>query len=273
MRRHDGRHAHDHTHATMRVRDINADTPSPAITPTRTVCLNLPAAPENRRFATALDTFAAEKSAGFISHHQPAVRLKSAGIFPANLDNLPVAENIWYRDIRLILRSSTVKHTFLMISSSDKLRHRIKMLFFFTLKAETSACMLKSKIFPSAFHRLRDAEIPATVSCSHSAAANEKLARWAAISSAVKMAGDGVAEAQRWLNEFLNPLRAVSLPVRRKEGSSFLAPLRCCWRGVIRYQAVHADEVEDILALISPCAATIPTGSASAAGNRQPTGT
>lgn len=35
----------------------------------------------------------------------------------------------------------------------------------------------------------------------------------------LKMAGDGVAEAQRWLNEFLNPLRAVSSPVRRKKAA------------------------------------------------------
>ncbi|SUG65436.1 D-lactate dehydrogenase [Salmonella enterica subsp. enterica] len=64
------------------------------------------------------------------------------------------------------------KDTFLMI---DKLGTD-KMPFFFTLKGRTDAMLEKSKIFPSAFHRPRDAEIRPSVS-QPSAAANEKLAR------------------------------------------------------------------------------------------------
>ncbi len=60
---------------------------------------------------------------------------------------------------------------------------------------------------------------------------------------------------------FLNPLRAV-LPVRRKKAAKPSAPLLAAAGAAIRYQAVHADEKWKISSRwISPCAATIPTGS------------
>jgi D-lactate dehydrogenase len=35
----------------------------------------------------------------------------------------------------------------------------------------------------------------------------------------LKMAGDGIEEAQAWLTEFFKPPKAISLPVRRKKAA------------------------------------------------------
>lgn len=77
----------------------------------------------------------------------------------------------------------------------------------------------------------------------------------------LKMAGDGVAEAQRWLNEFLNPLRAVSSPVRRKKAAkpSCTASPLLARRFVIRPYTLMKWKIS--WRWISLCAATIPTGS------------
>ena len=62
------------------------------------------------------------------------------------------------------------------------------------------------------------------------------------------MAGDGIAEAQNWLSEFFKTAEGISSPVHLRREQSVPAPF-CRCGAAIRYQAVHSEEVEDILAL------------------------
>ncbi len=64
----------------------------------------------------------------------------------------------------------------------------------------------------------------------------------------LKMAGDGIAEAQAWLSEFL-PAEGDFFACTPEEGSKAFLHRFAAAGAAIRYQAVHAEEVEDILAL------------------------
>ena len=64
----------------------------------------------------------------------------------------------------------------------------------------------------------------------------------------LKMAGDGIAEAQNWLSRFFKTAEGISSPVHLRREQSVPAPF-CRCGAAIRYQAVHSEEVEDILAL------------------------
>lgn len=64
----------------------------------------------------------------------------------------------------------------------------------------------------------------------------------------LKMSGQGITEAQQFLKEFLLLRKAILLPVLPMRVKSFLHRFAAAGAAV-RYHAVHADKVEDILAL------------------------
>lgn len=63
------------------------------------------------------------------------------------------------------------------------------------------------------------------------------------------MAGGGVAEAQNWLSEYFKTAEGDFFACTAEEGSKAFLHRFAAAGAAIRYQAVHADEVEDILAL------------------------
>ncbi|VTN10370.1 D-lactate dehydrogenase [Raoultella terrigena] len=65
----------------------------------------------------------------------------------------------------------------------------------------------------------------------------------------LKMAGDGVEEAQAWLTEYFKEAEGDFFVCTAEEGSKAFLHRFAAAGAAIRYQAVHADEVEDILAL------------------------
>lgn len=65
----------------------------------------------------------------------------------------------------------------------------------------------------------------------------------------LKMAGDGIEEAQRWLTEYFQQAEGDFFACTPEEGSKAFLHRFAAAGAAIRYQAVHADEVEDILAL------------------------
>ncbi|AYS17105.1 hypothetical protein SM217103_06942 [Salmonella enterica subsp. enterica serovar Typhi] len=161
----------------------------------------------------------------------------------ANFDNLPVAGEYMHRDIYDIAEQYG-KDTFLMI---DKLGTD-KMPFFFTLKGRTDAMLEKVKFFRphftdramQKFGHLFPSHLPPRMKNWRDKYEHHLL---------LKMAGDGVAEAQRWLNEFFKSAEGGFFTCTPEEGSKAFLHRFAAAGAAIRYQAVHADEVEDILAL------------------------
>lgn len=136
------------------------------------------------------------------------------------------------------------KDTFLMI---DKLGTD-KMPFFFTLKGRTDAILEKVKIFRphftdramQKFGHLFPSHLPARMKSWRDKYEHHLL---------LKMAGGGVAEAQNWLSEFFKTAEGDFFACTPEEGSKAFLHRFAAAGAAIRYQAVHADEVEDILAL------------------------
>lgn len=65
----------------------------------------------------------------------------------------------------------------------------------------------------------------------------------------LKMAGDGIGEAQAWLTEYFKTADGDFFACTPEEGSKAFLHRFAAAGAAIRYQAVHSDEVEDILAL------------------------
>lgn len=136
------------------------------------------------------------------------------------------------------------KDTFLMI---DKLGTD-KMPFFFTLKGRTDAALEKVPLFKPHFidramqklDHLFPGHLPPRMKEWRDKYQHHLL---------LKMAGDGIEEAQSWLREYFTSAEGDFFACTPEEGSKAFLHRFAAAGAAIRYQAVHADEVEDILAL------------------------
>jgi D-lactate dehydrogenase len=192
-----------------------------------------------------LDTFEAEKNQQvfYIGTNQPEVLTEIRRHILAKFEHLPVAGEYMHRDIYDIAEQYG-KDTFLMI---DKLGTD-KMPFFFTLKGRTDAMLEKVKFFRphftdramQKFGHLFPSHLPARMKSWRDKYEHHLL---------LKMAGGGVAEAQNWLSEFFKTAEGDFFACTPEEGSKAFLHRFAAAGAAIRYQAVHADEVEDILAL------------------------
>jgi D-lactate dehydrogenase len=242
--RHDGRHAHDHDYIT-RVRDVDADTPARYNADPERLFESSGCAGKLAVFAARLDTFEAEKrqQVFYIGTNQPEVLTELRRHMLANFANLPVAGEYMHRDIYDIAEQYG-KDTFLMI---DKLGTD-KMPLFFTLKGRTDAMLEKVPLFKPHFtdrfmQKLGHA-FPAHLPDRMKSYRNQYEHHLM-----LKMAGDGIDEAQTWLTEFFKTADGAFFACTPEEGSKAFLHRFAAAGAAIRYQAVHADEVEDILAL------------------------
>ena len=242
--RHDGRHAHDHDYVT-RVRDVDADTPARYNADPERLFESSGCAGKLAVFAARLDTFEAEKrqQVFYIGTNQPDVLTEIRRHILANFTSLPVAGEYMHRDIYDIAEKYG-KDTFLMI---DKLGTD-KMPFFFTLKGRTDAMLDKVKVFKPHFtdrfmqklgHAF-PAHLPERMKSYRNQYEHHLM---------LKMAGDGIDEAQTWLSEFFKSAEGDFFACTPEEGSKAFLHRFAAAGAAIRYQAVHSDEVEDILAL------------------------
>ncbi|HFV2078250.1 TPA: D-lactate dehydrogenase [Escherichia coli] len=241
---HDGRHAHDHDYVS-RVRDINADTPARYNADPDRLFESSGCAGKLAVFAVRLDTFEAEKNQQvfYIGTNQTDVLTEIRRHILANFTNLPVAGEYMHRDIYDIAEKYS-KDTFLMI---DKLGTD-KMPFFFNLKGRTEAILEKVKIFRphftdramQAFSHLFPSHLPARMKTWRDNYEHHLM---------LKMSGEGVAEAQAWLTDYFKSAEGAFFTCTAEEGSKAFLHRFAAAGAAIRYQAVHSDEVEDILAL------------------------
>ena len=242
--RHDGRQAHDHDYVT-RVRDVDADTPARYNADPDRLFESSGCAGKLAVFAVRLDTFEAEKrqQVFYIGTNQPQVLTDIRRHILAEFAHLPVAGEYMHRDIYDIAEKYG-KDTFLMI---DKLGTD-KMPFFFTLKGRTDAMLEKVPLFrPHFTDRFMQklggafpAHLPARMKQYRDKYEHHLL---------LKMAGDGIDEAQAWLTEYFKTAEGDFFACTPEEGSKAFLHRFAAAGAAIRYQAVHADEVEDILAL------------------------
>ena len=241
---HDGRHAHDYDYVN-RVRDVNADTPARYNADPERLFESSGCAGKLAVFAVRLDTFPAEKrqQVFYIGTNLPDVLTEIRRHILAEFKNLPVAGEYMHRDIYDIAEQYG-KDTFLMI---DKLGTD-KMPFFFTMKGRADAMLEKVSLFKPHFtdrfmQKLGHA-FPAHLP--------ERMKTWRDKYEhhlLLKMAGDGIDEAQAWLTEYFKEAEGDFFVCTPEEGSKAFLHRFAAAGAAIRYQAVHADEVEDILAL------------------------
>ena len=241
---HDGRHAHDHDYIT-RVRDIEADTPARYNADPDRLFESSGCAGKLAVFAVRLDTFPAEKKQQvfYIGTNQPEVLTEIRRHILGEFTHLPVAGEYMHRDIYDIAERYG-KDTFLMI---DKLGTD-KMPFFFTMKGRTDAMLDKVSLFKPHFTD-RFMQKLGNVFPAH---LPERMKTWRDKYEhhlLLKMAGDGIAEAQSWLTEFFRTAEGDFFACTPEEGSKAFLHRFAAAGAAIRYQAVHSEEVEDILAL------------------------
>ncbi len=242
--RHDDRHGHDSDYVT-RVRDVDADTPARYNADPDRLFESSGCAGKLAVFAVRLDTFVAAKTQQvfYIGTNQPQVLTDLRRHILANFTHLPVAGEYMHRDIYDIAEQYG-KDTFLMI---DKLGTD-KMPLFFTLKGRTDALLDKVSLFKPHFTdralqtitRVFPAHLPPRMKEWRDKYEHHLL---------LKMAGEGVSEAQNWLTDYFKTADGDFFACTSEEGSKAFLHRFAAAGAAIRYQAVHADEVEDILAL------------------------
>jgi len=241
---HDGRHASDHDYAE-RVRDVHADTPARFNADARRLFEASGCAGKLAVFAVRLDTFAREpqQQVFYIGTNDASVLGDLRCHMLANFKNLPVAAEYMHRDIYDIAEVYG-KDTFLMI---DKLGTD-KMPLFFTLKGRVDGWLSKvSFIKPhlsdrllQRLSRLFPAHLPRRMKQYRDKYQHHLM---------LKMSGDGIAEARDYLREFFREGGGEFFECEGKEGAHAFLHRFAAAGAAVRYHAVHADEVEDILAL------------------------
>jgi len=241
---HDGRHAHDHDYVE-RVRDIEADTPARYNADPDRLFESSGFAGKLAVFAVRLDTFPAQKNQQvfYIGTNQPEVLTEIRRHILGEFTNLPVAGEYMHRDIYDIAERYG-KDTFLMI---DKLGTD-KMPFFFTMKGRADAMLGKVPLFKPHFTD-RFMQKLGTAFPAHLPPRMKSWRDKYEHHLLLKMSGDGIAEAQTWLAEYFKTAEGDFFACTPEEGNKAFLHRFAAAGAAIRYQAVHADEVEDILAL------------------------
>jgi D-lactate dehydrogenase len=241
---HDQRHGHDHDYIN-RVRDVEAETPARYNADPDRLFESSGCAGKLAVFAVRLDTFPAEarQQVFYIGTNQTAVLTEIRRHILANFDHLPVAGEYMHRDIYDIAERYG-KDTFLMI---DKLGTD-KMPLFFNIKGRTDALLDKATVFKPHFID-RSLQKISGLFPSHLPSRMKEWRDKYQHHLLLKMSGGGIDEAQNWLKAFFADAEGEFFVCTPEEGSKAFLHRFAAAGAAIRYQAVHADEVEDILAL------------------------
>ncbi|MGK4331925.1 D-lactate dehydrogenase [Lonsdalea quercina] len=240
----DERQASDHEYAD-RVRDVDADTPSRFNADERRLFEAAGCAGKLAVFAVRLDTFPAQKSQQvfYIGTNQPEVLTELRRHILANFTHLPVAGEYLHRDM-FNMAEVYGKDTFVMI---DKLGTD-KMPMFFNLKGRMDAIFDKIPFLPShlvdrtmqLLSRLLPSQLPERMRAYRDRYEHHLM---------LKMAGDGIEEAHRWLESYFREADGEFFACTPEEGNKAFLHRFAAAGAAIRYHAVHSREVENILPL------------------------
>lgn len=236
--------ASDNEYAS-RVRDVDADTPSRFNADKRRLFEASGCAGKLAVFAVRLDTFAKEdkEQVFYIGTNDTAVLTELRRHMLSQFENLPVAGEYMHRDI-FDIAEVYGKDTFMMI---DKLGTD-QMPRFFTLKGRVDATLNKLPLIP---HNLTDNLMQklSKLAPNHLPPRMKAYRQRFEHHLLLKMAGPGVAEAEQYLKSYFALAEGDFFVCTPEEGKKAFLHRFAAAGAAVRYHAVHADQVEDILAL------------------------
>ncbi|MEX2979577.1 D-lactate dehydrogenase [Serratia fonticola] len=236
--------ASDNEYAS-RVRDVDADTPSRFNADKRRLFEASGCAGKLAVFAVRLDTFAKEdkEQVFYIGTNDTAVLTELRRHMLSQFENLPVAGEYMHRDI-FDIAEVYGKDTFMMI---DKLGTD-QMPRFFTLKGRVDATLNKLPLIP---HNLTDNLMQklSKLAPNHLPPRMKAYRQRFEHHLLLKMAGPGVAEAEQYLKSYFAQAEGDFFVCTPEEGKKAFLHRFAAAGAAVRYHAVHADQVEDILAL------------------------
>ncbi|WP_337262136.1 MULTISPECIES: D-lactate dehydrogenase [unclassified Serratia (in: enterobacteria)] len=236
--------ASDNEYAS-RVRDVDADTPSRFNADKRRLYEASGCAGKLAVFAVRLDTFAKEdkEQVFYIGTNDTAVLTELRRHMLSQFENLPVAGEYMHRDI-FDIAEVYGKDTFMMIDKlgTDQLPR------FFTLKGFVDARLNKLPLLP---HNLTDCVMQklSKLAPSHLPKRMKEYRIRFEHYLLLKMSGPGVEEAQQYLQSYFAQANGDFFVCTPEEGKKAFLHRFAAAGAAIRYHAVHANQVEDILAL------------------------
>lgn len=236
--------ASDHEYAT-RVRDIDASTPSRFNADPRRLFEASGCAGKLAVFAVRLDTFPSEKQQQvfYIGTNQTQVLTQLRRAILRDFKHLPVAGEYMHRDI-FDIAEVYGKDTFVMINSMGT----NNMPRFFTLKGKIDARLSKVPFLidhltdriMQGFSQVLPNHLPKRLKAYRSKYEHHLM---------LKMSGGGIPEAQQFLKDFFVTAEGNFITCTADEGKKAFLHRFAAAGAAVRYHAVHADKVEDILAL------------------------
>ncbi|VXC60591.1 D-lactate dehydrogenase [Serratia oryzae] len=236
--------ASDNEYAS-RVRDVDADTPSRFNADKRRLYEASGCAGKLAVFAVRLDTFAKEdkEQVFYIGTNDTAVLTELRRHMLSQFENLPVAGEYMHRDI-FDIAEVYGKDTFMMIDKlgTDQLPR------FFTLKGFVDARLNKLPLLP---RNLTDCVMQklSKLAPSHLPKRMKEYRIRFEHHLLLKMSGPGVEEAQQYLQSYFAQANGDFFVCTPEEGKKAFLHRFAAAGAAIRYHAVHANQVEDILAL------------------------
>ncbi|CNB82335.1 D-lactate dehydrogenase [Yersinia enterocolitica] len=238
------RQASDHEYAT-RVRDIDAPTPSRFNADPRRLFEASGCAGKLAVFAVRLDTFPSEKQQQvfYIGTNQTQVLTELRRAILRDFKHLPIAGEYMHRDI-FDIAEVYGKDTFVMINSMGT----NNMPRFFTLKGKIDARLSKVPFLVDhltdrimqGFSQVLPNHLPKRLKSYRNRYEHHLM---------LKMSGQGITEAQQFLKEFFATAEGNFITCTADEGKKAFLHRFAAAGAAVRYHAVHADKVEDILAL------------------------
>ncbi|MEP3274833.1 MAG: D-lactate dehydrogenase [Stappiaceae bacterium] len=236
----DTRTASDADYST-RVRDVEAETPARFNADKTRLHETSGCAGKLAVFAVRLDTFpdVGEEQVFYIGTNTPAVLTDLRRTMLRDFENLPEAAEYMHRDIFDIARQYG-KDTFLMI----ELLGTDRLPAIFSLKGWLDALPFLPENMVDrvmqAFSRLCPNRLPKRVLAFRQRYEHHLI---------LKMSGPGIAEAERLLEAHFAENEGAYFTCSEAEGHKAFLHRFVAAGAAVRYQAVHASEVEDILAL------------------------
>lgn len=235
--------ASDREYATH-VRDIEAETPARFNADPRRLRESVGCAGKLAVFAVRLDTFEAEKDTAvfYIGTNDAAELTEIRRHILANFQNLPISGEYIHREAYDVA-AKYGKDTFLFIQKVGTNR----MPAFFATKARIDALTERlglgttiSDRLAQGLARLMPQHLPARMNDFRDRYEHHLLLR---------MGGTGIAEARDYLSGIFPSAGGDMFECTPKEGTAALLHRFAVAGAAVRYRAIHAREVEDIVAL------------------------
>ncbi|MFC3694454.1 D-lactate dehydrogenase [Chenggangzhangella methanolivorans] len=226
------------------VRDVDADTPARFNAHPRRLREASGCAGKLAVFAVRLDTFAAETETAvfYVGTNDPAELTEIRRHVLASFETLPIAAEYLHREAYDVA-AKYGKDTFLFIQKAGTDR----MPAFFSAKSRVDALTERLKLGATVSDRL--AQAAAALTPQHLPARMNGFRDAYEHHLMLKMGGAGVAEAQAYLSVIFPSKTGAMFRCTPEEGKAAFLHRFAVAGAANRYRAIHAREVEDIVAL------------------------